>query len=172
MKGIFGSLTFGGYDLSRFIPNNISFALAPDISRDLVVGLQSIVLTYSNRSSEALLPSPIHTFVDSTVPYIYLPVAACQMFEDELGLVWNASYNLYFVDETLRQQLLISNPQFTFTIGNDKIGQPTVDIVLPYASFDQVMKPPILAENTRYFPIRRAINESQYTLGRTFLQEA
>ena len=172
MKGIFGSLTLGGYDLSRFIPNDVSFTLAPDTSRDLVVGLQSIVLTYNNRSSEALLPSPILTFIDSTVPYITLPTLACQMFERELGLVWNASYNIYVINESLHQQFLISNPRFTFTIGNDKIGQPTVDIVLPYASFDHVMKPPLLTDNTPYFPIRRAINESQYTLGRTFLQEA
>jgi hypothetical protein len=33
LKGVFGSLTFGGYDLSRFVPNNVSFSLAPDISR-------------------------------------------------------------------------------------------------------------------------------------------
>ena len=35
-----------------------------------------------------------------------------------------------------------------------------------------MMKPPLLEEDTPYFPIRRALNESQYTLGRTFLQEA
>lgn len=33
LKGVFGSLTFGGYDLSRLVPNNVSFSLAPDISR-------------------------------------------------------------------------------------------------------------------------------------------
>ena len=162
----------GGYDLSRFNPNNVSFSFAEDIARDLVVGLQSIVVTYSNRSSEALLPFPILSYIDSTIPYIYLPTAACQVLEKELGLIWNATNNLYFVDENLHQKLLSSNPQFTFTVGNNKTGQPTVDIVLPYASFDQIIKPPFVEESTPYFPIRRAINESQYTLGRAFLQEA
>ena len=171
-KGIFGSLTLGGYDLSRFKPHNVSFDFAQDCERDLVVGLQSIIVTYGNGSSEALLPSPILSYIDSTIPYIYLPTAACQVFELEFGLVWNATNNVYFVDEDLHQKLLISNPQFTFTIGNDKTGQPTVNIILPYASFDQIIKPPYVEESTAYFPIRRAINESQYTLGRVFLQEA
>ena len=165
-------MTLGGYDASRFIPNNIPFTLAPDAQRDLVVGLQSIVATYGNGSSQPLLPASILTFIDSTLPYIYLPAAACQAFESEFGLVWNSTYNLYFLDETLHQKLINSNLNFTFTIGNDQSSKPTVDIVLPYASFDQLMGPPILANNTPYFPIRRAANDTQYTLGRTFLQEA
>ena len=171
-KGIFGSLTLGGYDLSRFKPHDVSFDFAQYIARDLVVGLQSIKVTYGNGSSEALLPSRILSYIDSTIPYIYLPTAACQVFEMELGLIWNATNKLYFVDENLHQKLLSSNPQFRFTVGNNKTSQPTVEIVLPYASFDQIIKPPFVKESTPYFPIRRANNESQYTLGRVFLQEA
>ena len=171
-KGVLGSLTLGGQDLSRFIPNNVSFTLASRVERDLVVGLHSIHSTYSNGSTQALLSSPILSFIDSTIPYIYLPTTACQVFEQELGLRWNETYNFYFVDETLHESLLNSNPNFTFTLGDNIESQSKVEIVLPYASFDHVMKPPILTNSTRYFPIRRATNESQYTLGRTFLQEA
>lgn len=137
-----------------------------------MVGLHSIHSTYSNGSTQALLSSPILSFIDSTIPYIYLPTTACQAFERELGLRWNETYNFYFVDETLHESLLTSNPNFTFTLGDNIESQSKVEIVLPYASFDHVMKPPILTNSTRYFPIRRATNESQYTLGRTFLQEA
>ena len=112
------------------------------------------------------------TFIDSTTPYIYLPVEACQVFERELGFVWNSTYNLYFVNERLHQSLQDANPQFTFTIGNNENSSPTVDIVLPYASFDLVAEPPLLPNETSFFPLRRAANDSQYTLGRTFLQEA
>lgn len=59
LKGVFGSLTLGGFDAARFVPNNVSFQLAPDISRDLVVGLQSITSTDDDGSTQLLLPSPI-----------------------------------------------------------------------------------------------------------------
>lgn len=171
MKGVFGSLTFGGYDLSRLIPNNVTFDLAPDISRDLVVGLQSI--TYDmDASTVSLLPTSILAFIDSTIPWIYLPLESCQEFERAFGLTWNATVDLYLVNDTLHQSLTARNPNITFQIGNSQTGGPTVDIVLPYASFDLLASYPMVLNSTRYFPLQRAANESQYTLGRTFLQEA
>ncbi|KAL9100992.1 MAG: hypothetical protein Q9163_003697 [Psora crenata] len=170
-KGVFGSLTFGGYDLSRFVPNNISFTLAPDISRDLVVGLQSITSNAANRSTTALLPSPILSFIDSTQTDIYLPRESCEAFENAFGLKWNDTTKVYWVDDDLHQTLLITNPNINFTIGNSLAGGPTVDIVLPYASFDLQAKYPAAPTTTRYFPLKRAANESQYILGRTFMQE-
>ncbi len=76
------------------------------------------------------------------------------------------------VDDALHQSLLASNPNFTFTIADSTHGGAPVDIVLPYASFDLEATFPYVPNNTRYFPIQRAANETQYTLGRTFLQEA
>ena len=172
LKGVFGSLTFGGMDRARYIPNDVSFNLASDVGRDLVVGLQSIKATYPNGSSYAFLPSPILTFIDSTHPFIYLPAEACQVFENELGLEWDQTKNLYLIDSKQRQQLLDSNPEFAFSLGNEKATTPRVDIRLPYASFDLSFSPPAFPNTTYYFPLRRATNESQFTLGRAFLQEA
>ena len=171
LKGVFGSLTFGGYDRSRFIPNNVSFSLAPDISRDLVVGLQSITATMANGSTKSLLPSSILTFIDSTLPYIYLPVEACTLFEEAFGLVWNSTVEQYLVNDTQHQILLAKNPNFTFRVGDSKTGGPTVDIVLPYASFDLQAEYPLLLDTSRYFPLQPG-NDTTYLLGRTFLQEA
>lgn len=112
------------------------------------------------------------TFIDSTIPYIYLPVDACKIFEVTFGLTWNKTTNSYPIDEALHQDLLNTNPQFTFKLANDKVGTSTVDINLPYAAFDQVMTRPQVPEDTLYFPIRRAMNDTQLTLGRVFLQEA
>ena len=151
----------------------MSFYLASDNSRDLVVGLQSIhskVTDNFNTQQLLLLPKPILTFIDSTIPYIYLPIEACQMFEKNLGLVWNSTAGMYWVNETLHQSLLSKNLEFTFTIGDTKAEGPTVQIVLPYASFDLEIS--LQPSNMRYFPIQQAVNESQYTLGRTLLQEA
>ena len=156
----------------------MSISKAPDISRDLVVGLQSIYSTTTNDSTtlvtqqQSLLPNPILTFIDSTLHYIYLPIEACQEFEKTLGLEWNSTAGMYWVSETLYQSLLSKNLTFTFTIGDAKSGGPTVPIELPYASFDLEVKYPFEQDTTRYFPLQQAVNESQYTLGRTFLQEA
>ena len=171
-KGVFGSLTFGGYDSSRFVPSNLSFSLAPDITRDLVVGLQSITSTMTNHSTTGLLPSPILTFIDSTQPYIYLPIESCQAFEAAFGLVYNETAKVYWLDDAQHQALLAMNPNITFTIGNSLTGGTTVDIVFPYASFDLLATSPAAETPTRFFPLRRAANDTQYTLGRTFLQEA
>lgn len=174
-KGVFGSLTFGGYDNSRFVSNNVSIPLAQDISRDLVVGLQAITSTTVNDTitrKTSLLPSPILTFIDSTIPYIYLPLEACRRFESAFGLYWNETDAMYWVNDTLHETLLSSQANVTFTIGDNTTGDSFVEIVLPYASFDLEVSYPFALETTRYFPLQQATNESQYTLGRAFLQEA
>lgn len=79
---------------------------------------------------------------------------------------------MYFVNDTLHQSLTERNVNFTFQIGNSLTGGPTVNIVLPYASFDLLASYPMVLNATRYFPLQIATNETQYTLGRTFLQEA
>lgn len=165
-------MTFGGFDQSRFYPNEVSFSLGADVSRDLVVGLQSITSRNSTGQFNSLLPSPIFTFVDSTSPYIYLPAPACQLFEEIFGLVFDPQLGMYTVNDDLHRALLASNPNITFTIGNDKIGGSTVDIALPYASFDLTATFPLVPNSTRYFPLKKAANDTQYTLGRAFLQEA
>ena len=185
---MFGSLTLGGYDSSRLVPNNVSFSLAADTSRDLLVSLQAITVTYSNGSVTPFLPTPlptpIWTFIDSTIPYIYLPTDVCKAFENVFRLQWNATHQKYFVDDNVHGNLMAANPNITFQIANSTSGGATVDIILPYASFDLMLEYPLtpgslsdslpgnLPPSLRYFPLRRAANETQYTLGRTFLQEA
>ncbi|KAL8768569.1 MAG: hypothetical protein Q9209_005254 [Squamulea sp. 1 TL-2023] len=170
-KGSFGSLTLGGSDISRYKPTNVSFNLAPDVGRDLVVGIKSITSTYANGSRSSLLRSPTLAFIDSTVPYLYLPEDVCKTFEAELGLVYNQKNNFYFVDDALHQTLSTLKPQFNFSLANDESSESTVDIILPYASFDLVAKPPLVPNATSYFPLRRGA-DNQITLGRAFLQEA
>jgi len=168
---VLGSLTFGGYDSSRFTPNNLTIPMSPDVSRDLVVGLQSITASYSS-GSKLLLPSGgIFTFVDSTLPYIWLPLDACQAFENTFGLTWNETSELYLVNDTLHTTLSKQNPTFTFRIGISKAGGEYIDLAIPYASFDLQANPPLVANASRYFPLKRAANDTQYTLGRAFLQE-
>ncbi|KAL8946938.1 MAG: hypothetical protein Q9222_006731 [Ikaeria aurantiellina] len=164
------SLTLGGYDASRVASSNLTIGLAGDPSRDLVVGVQSISIP---GSSYQLLPEPISAFVDSSIPHIWLPLAACQLFETVFGISWNSTLGLYLVNETTHEVLLAQNASLTFTIGASPQSSQVINITLPYVSFDlELMETfPGVSKATRYFPLRRAANDTQYTLGRTLLQE-
>lgn len=164
----FGSLTLGGYDTTRFKPNNISFAFGPDFSRDLLVTLQSI--TYNSIGSTPLLASSIDMFIDSLVTQLWLPIDVCQAFEQAFNLTWNSTAELYLIDDETHSQLLSQNPTFTFTIANGT-GSST-EIAFPYAAFDLNISQPLVDSSSRYFPLKQAQNSTQYTLGRVFLQEA
>ncbi|KXL48222.1 MAG: hypothetical protein FE78DRAFT_142425 [Acidomyces sp. 'richmondensis'] len=175
--GELATLTLGGYDTSKFVPNNVTFEFAVDNERDLVVAIQSITTPSKIPSSPAateLLPTPIYALLDTTVSQIWLPLEACRAFEETFGIVYDNATELYLVNETLHQQLTDQNPNITFTLAQGLSGGPTVQIELPYAAFDLTALPPYqgLANKTYYFPLRRAANESQYTIGRTFFQEA
>jgi len=163
---VLGSLTLGGYDSSKFIPNNLTFAFAEEQNRDLTVQIEAI----TTASGTSLLPSSIPAFLDSTVSCIYLPVSACTLFETAFGLTWNNTSQLYLLSDAQHENLLTLNPNITFTLGN-LTAATTVDITLPYSAFDLTASSP-LANDTKYFPLKRANDSSQYTLGRTFFQEA
>ena len=169
---MFGSLTLGGYDASRYEPNNVSFILSEDITRDLVVGLRSVTATLSNGTQQSLLSSPVLTFIDSTQTMLYLPNSSCQAFENAFGLTWNETDQIYWVDDELHSKLTSMNPKISFTLSANLTDGANVDIVLPYSSFDLPVSSALTDSTSRVFPLRRTIDETQYTLGRTFLQEA
>ncbi|KUJ15996.1 acid protease [Mollisia scopiformis] len=174
LKQVLGSLTLGGYDSSRFaaLNSNLSFGFGSDQTRDLTVGLQSITTNATGNDIE-LLASGINIFIDTSVAQLYLPSAACQAFELAFGLTYNTTVGLYLINETLHNLLVSQNPIVSFTIGNTASGGPTTSITLPYASFDlQATYPLVDGNSSRYFPLQRAANETQYTLGRIFMQEA
>lgn len=168
---VYGSLTLGGYDSNRFTPTETTFGFYQDIGRDLLVNLKSV--TSNTSSPSALLPDgQISIYLDSTVSTIWLPESACEAFESAFNLTYNSTIQRYLVNDTLHEALLDSNPSITFTLANNNGSE--VDITLPYAAFDLTLSFPLVANGTtsRYFPLQRAANESQYTLGRTFFQEA
>jgi hypothetical protein len=162
---IYGSLTLGGYDASRFQANTLNFSMGSDISRDLLVAIQGV--TVSGSSSSNLLSNPIYAFINSLVPHIWLPVGACKAFEKAFNLTWDDPTQLYLVDDIQHQKLLRQNPTVTFKIGSGTSGE-AVSIDMPYGSFDMAFS----SNATKYFPLKRATTTDQYTLGRTFLQNA
>ncbi|KAI1175056.1 acid protease [Nemania sp. FL0916] len=170
LKQVYGQLILSGYDASRFVANTVSFSMAGDVTRDLVVVLQSI--SYSGSTSTTLLSDPIDIFIDSTDPNLWLPSDVCDAFESAFGLVLDDKSGLYLVNETQHNTLLNSDAEVTFRISDVSSGGDTVRITLPYAAFDLTAQYPLVDNQSYYFPLKRAANSTQYTLGRTFLQEA
>ncbi|KAJ6113554.1 hypothetical protein N7523_006871 [Penicillium sp. IBT 18751x] len=170
LKKVYGQLIFSGYDASRFTANSVSFTMAEDITRDLVVYLQSI--SYSGSSSATLLSEPILIFIDSTDPNLWLPGSVCDAFEQAFGLELDSKSGLYLVNDTHNTELLNSNAQVTFRLSDVASGGDTVSITLPYDAFALTAQAPLVENSSYYFPLKRAANSTQYTLGRAFLQEA
>jgi len=110
--------------------------------------------------------------IDSTLPYIWLPIEACDLFANQFNLTYDNNTDLYVVNDTAHKQLLATNPTVTFKLGTTLYDGTFQNIELPYAAFDLQASYPLYENATNYFPIRRAANDTQYTLGRTFLQEA
>ncbi|TVY56660.1 Candidapepsin-2 [Lachnellula cervina] len=172
LKSVYGSLIFGGYDASKFTPNNVIFDMAPDNLRDIVVTIRSITST-TGSGNTTLMSTPELAFIDSAVPEIWLPTEACQQFEKAFGLTLDQTSQRYLINASTHAKLQQLNPNITFTLANQKTGGTTADIVLPYASFDLNLTAPILTnKSSLYFPLRQTDQAGLYTLGRTFLQEA
>lgn len=170
LKQVNGQLIFSGYDTSRFRENPVSFTMADDVTRDLAVAVQSI--SYSGSTSATLLSKSIDVFIDSTDPNLWLPSEVVDEFEKVFGLGLDETTGLYLVNDTHRNTLLDSNAQVSFRLSDVKSGGDTVTIVLPFAAFDLTAKYPLVDNSSSYFPLKRANSSGQYTLGRTFLQEA
>ncbi|KAL8894174.1 MAG: hypothetical protein Q9192_004550 [Flavoplaca navasiana] len=90
-------------------------------------------------------------------------------FERAFGLRWDASKDLYLVNDANHARLRALNPTISFNFGqsNSKV----VSITLPYQTFDLQVTKPIADNGTNYFPLRCSSDSSQYVLGRAFLQE-
>ena len=168
------SLTLGGYDTSRFVPNDVSIEFGPNAQRQFLVALKSITFSDSTTDGGSLLNDGILTLVDTTVPHIWLPLSACSSFEAAFGISYDPITNLYLVNDTIHDDLVKQNASLTFEIGNGIDSGPSVNITLPYDSFDLNVSYPLVPQNkpSRYFPLRRAADDTQYTLGRTLLQES
>lgn len=176
LKSVFGSLVLGGYDSTRFTPNanDLSFTFSTDPSKLLTVGVESIMATNTLQGTYSLSSGSHFSVVDSTVSQLWLPTDICTQFEQAFGLTYDPYTELYLVNDTIHANLTTLNPTVTIKLVNSLGDAATkyTNIELPYAAFDLEASYPYYNNATRYFPIRRATNDSQYVLGRTLLQEA
>ncbi|THW71014.1 acid protease [Aureobasidium pullulans] len=170
---VLGSLTLGGYDSSRLSANGTIFPFASDDSKPLQVGVTQITARNTLLGSATLYSTGYFSLIDSTIPHIWMPAAACDNFATNFGLNYDNQTDLYLINDTMHSKLTNLNPEIIFKLSPQTTdGGESVNVVLPYAAFALQASYPYYQNSTRYFPIRRAANDSQYILGRTFLQEA
>ncbi len=170
LKGIFGSLIFGGYDASRFTPNDVVFTMTGDNLRDIVLYVRTVTSTTSSGTT-TLSSTPFKAFIDSTVVDFWFPVSVCQAFEKAFGLQIDNATGRYLLNTSTHNNLVSLNPNVTITLGDQEAGGHTVDLVVPYGAFDLNLTSPFINSTSFYFPLRQGTSVSMYTLGRAFLQE-
>lgn len=153
-----------------------SIIVPKDNSSDLLVNVQSLVVS---NSLQGTISFPDDTknltmAIDSATSQMWLPRNICDRLEDAFGLTFDPNTELYLINTTAHSQLLNLNPEVTFTLAANYSSSSTTVIALPYAALDLAVGVPFYNSTStiRYFPIRRAANATQYTLGRVLLQEA
>lgn len=151
--------------------------MSPDNERDFTLGLASLTATTNTDSNINLIPNgvdDVKVVIDTTVAELWLPEQICEAFEKAFGLTYDNTTQLYLVDDVLHQTLQAQNITVTISLHQSYTKDGTVDITLPYSAFDLEAQYPYqgLKNKTKYFPLRRAKDKNQWTLGRMFLQEA
>lgn len=162
----------GGFDEGRFLPNNITFPFDADDERPTSLKLQEIIAKNTFNGSVVLLEEETYVNLDFTMPHLLLPKETCDLFASRFQLTYDNTTDLYLINDATHSELIARNPHLTFTFGDLADPAGSVDIILPYAAFDLQASWPTYNDTKRYFPIRRANDSSQYTLGRAFMQEA
>jgi hypothetical protein len=142
--------------------------------RDLQVSILEITARDSTGRTvvETVNGSSINAAIDSTVSQMWLPLGVCDQLAATFNLTYDRITGLYTLNASAYQKLQDMNPTFTFKIAAADNSNGPTEITLPYAALDLVAEAPIYNQSTPYFPIRRAMNDSQLTLGRVFLQNA
>ncbi|CAJ2513538.1 Uu.00g016570.m01.CDS01 [Anthostomella pinea] len=198
-SGIPMSLTLGGYDANRFEAHDTKFSLNASASQPQTL-IRAITASVSdadkaptswNSTSTPLsfFNESVTALIDSSTPYLWLPSVICDRFASTLNLTWNESFGLYLFEDndSLERYQSSADLSFTFTLSSadnqDDFGQPldvpgVVNITISGNAFVQNLRYPFMNlfqygdSAVPYFPLKRADNESQIIIGKSFLQEA
>jgi hypothetical protein len=149
----------------------------PAGNTSLIVGVQSITVTpdpniETNTYSMTAGTSGFLATIDSTLPYLWLPLAICDNIAKQFRLTYDNETNLYIVNDTSHAYNINQNATIAFTIGaGPNPSNSVASIVLPYSALDLTASFPIYTNATKYFPLKRSPT-GIFVLGRALLQEA
>jgi hypothetical protein len=168
-----GSLVLGGYDASRITPDTT--ATLPLSDGEMLVEVIGITIQFTSEGSQAH-NVPFKALIDSTVPYLYLPDAVCDMFVTRYNLAEDSGRNLFTLNATTANTNQLATTGIQFAIGGSTGGPNGTTIQLPYDALNVLAHWSwgyLAVSEQPIFPIRRQVNTSDYAiLGRPFLQEA
>lgn len=137
------------------------------------LNLESLVVVNSPIGTFSALPEyGVNLIIDSILPDLWLPQNVCDFLAQTLNLTFDSTTGRYLIDSSTHSALREASPEFTFTLSASQPPTETLNIVLPYSAFDLWLQPPIYESPVPYFPIRVTPDESDFILGRAFLQEA
>lgn len=102
--------------------------------------------------------------LDSSHPNIWLPIEDCRLFELAFSLSWNEAAQMYFINETVHSELLRDNTTVVLTLADSAETTNTIEIHIPYGSFDLTADHPLVPSPRKYFPLKRAANITQVSL--------
>ncbi|KAL1618752.1 hypothetical protein SLS56_010443 [Neofusicoccum ribis] len=168
---VHGSLILGGYDPFRF-NNDSSLNISFSNSDDQFLKVQVKTITSSAGQTDISLSGFIAN-VEFAFSFMWLPRQVCDVFASTFGLEWNATLQLYFVNDIAHKKNSAEKSSIIFDVCNPHDQQFCSKFSFPYAAFALNATYPLVPDSEwqRYFPIKRAANSSQCTLGRVFLQE-
>lgn len=181
-----GSLNIGGFDQGRalgqvssqvYVINHLPIDLL-----DIGIGVAEGGSPFNFTSKAGLLAAGNSTlspstsvFIETPLPYIYMPQSTCDAITQYLPVTYQAKYGLYFWDtDDANYQRIVSSPSFlsfTFRLNSDINLNFTINV--PLALLNLTLTAPIIDTPTQYLPLRPAEGPSgKYVLGRAFLQAA
>ncbi|RYP75186.1 hypothetical protein DL771_002511 [Monosporascus sp. 5C6A] len=177
-----GTILFGGVDTEKFVDELIAVPVLPDsqtgIYHSFTVTLSSLILNYTDGSTETIIQQPVPVILDSGTTLTYLPPRMTYNIYSALGAVDDTSYTgLVYVDcEYLRNE---SGLTFDFQFGGR--GGPLVRVPVNEVVLDNVREyielglpiPPGMpfADDVCSLGIHPG-DQGIYLLGDTFLRSA
>lgn len=181
-SGSQGSLTLGGFDEKRMIPNEVGFPFHDDSEKVHTAWVENITLAGWNENNQGnqsfdLTRTNFTTHIDSSRPYIYLPSSLYNEIAEILDLRYDNRSNTLIVSDEREKVLKAQKPSISFTLtplSRNKMSVEPVTITMPYESIVLKLEYPLakLNQSVHYVPIRKADDPAQYVLGRAFLQNA
>lgn len=179
---VLGSLTLGGYDLSRCITepivSNDNFVTLVGVSLGVAAGNSSFVDLSPGDNTNLLqangsVISELSIRPNPGMPYIYLPRETCDAIASHLPVTYNDDYNVYLwnVDDPTYERIVRSPHYLSFAFASGSGLTRSIDV--PFALLNLSMDAPITSKPTPYFPCSPWLpSAAPYNFGRSFLQAA
>ncbi|OHF00800.1 hypothetical protein CORC01_03874 [Colletotrichum orchidophilum] len=189
-----GSLVLGGYEQNRALGQVGTFALQDSVPmmflRDIIFDFQvRNTSSYPSQTNVSFWKDPtalgkqftqhlggaagsVVVVPDPASPYMYLPPGICEAIAENLHMTYHNETGFYLWATDLSAQLFVNQTAYLAFVFSDQ-SATNLTIKVPFQLLNLTLEPPLVAQNTSYFPCK-SINPAYgfWQLGRAFLQAA